>query len=180
MIYSPNETRLVMPSEIYARSYQAAIAEGLAIDRQAPAVGPYAENFAAHIHWLNAPNVQIVLPNGRRALRVPQIQAWLTHTYTFIGRADIRLRLSPELEALGGHIDVAIRPTLQGRGFGTHLFLQAVAQARAGGVRKIRLTCVDDNQPAMRMFERQGAVFVDTIAHPFLADAQVRRYVLEG
>jgi predicted acetyltransferase len=179
MFYSPNDTRLVMPSEIYARSYQAAIMEGFAADPQAPPPGPDAQSLAAHLAWLNAPNVQIVLPNGRRALRVPQLEAWLTHAYTFIGRAIIRLRLTPELEALGGHIDVAIRPSLQGRGFGAHLFAQALAQARAGGVRRVVLTCLESNEAAVRLFERQRAAFVDRIAHPYVADAVVRRYVIE-
>ena len=178
MNYSPNDTRLVMPSEIYARSYQAAIAEGLPVDPNAPPADM--ASFAAHVTWLNAPNAEVKLPNGRRALRVPQIEAWLTYAYTFIGRVDIRMRLTPELEIWGGHVDVAIRPSLQGRGFGTHLFGLALEKARNAGLRRILLTCFEADAAAVRMFARQGAVMQDRVAHPTRPDTVVQRYILEG
>ncbi len=172
MNFSPNDTRLVMPSDIYARSYQAAIAEGLSIHPDAPPAD--FAHFAAHVQWLNAPNAEVRLPNGRRALRVPQVEAWLTYAYTFVGRVVIRTRLTPELEAWGGHIAPEIRPSLRGQGFGSFLFAMALEKARANGLRRIMLTCRDDNAAAEQMFLRQGAVEVES---PSL---EVRRFVIEG
>jgi predicted acetyltransferase len=105
---------------------------------------------------------------------VPQVEAWLTYAYTFVGRVVIRMRLTPELEAWGGNIAPEIRPSMRGRGLGTYLFNMALEKARENGLRRVVLTCRTGDEAAMRMFARQGAVEVES------ASPEVLRFVIEG
>lgn len=176
----PNDSLLVMPSTTHARSYQSAVAEGYQPDPAAPPLDGTPACLAAHISWLNAQGDDITLPDGRTVPRLPHVQLWLTHAYTFIGRVNIRFRLTPELEAWGGHIGYAIRPSFRRRGFGTHLLGLAIPTARAAGLDGLLLTCLESNVVSIRIIEANGGSLIGVGPHPYHAEQIARRYWIEG
>lgn len=175
----PNDSLLVMPSATHLRSYQTAVAEGYQLDPAAPRLDGTPASLDIHLAWLNAQGGQIELPDGRRVERLPHVQLWLTHAYTFIGRVNIRFRLTPELEVWGGHIGYAIRPSFQRRGFATHLLRLAIPTARAAGLGGLLLTCLETNTGSIRVIEANGGTLIGVGPHPYHAGQISRRYWIE-
>ncbi len=176
MAISPNDSLLVMPSLIYARSYQSAVAEGYTPDANAPPIS----SMDSHLAWLNAQGDQIVLPDGTVATRPPHVQLWMVHAYTFIGRVNIRFRLTEHLRVWGGHIGYAIRPSFRGRGFGKQLLAMALPVAREAGLRGVLLTCLDTNLASIRIIEANGGKLAESGPHPVHPEQTVRRYWIDG
>ena len=175
----PNDSLLMMPSATHARSYQSAVAEGYRPDPSAPALDGTQTNLETHIAWLNAQGDLIDLPDGRRVARAKHVQLWLTHAYTFIGRVNIRFRLTPELENWGGHIGYEIRPSFRRRGFGTHLLSVAIPTARAAGLQGLLLTCLETNIGSIRIIEANGGALIGIGPHPYHPAETARRYWIE-
>eukprot|EP01037_Dinobryon_pediforme_P002586 gene2586-2626_t len=176
MAISPNDSVLGLPTALHARSYQAAVDEGYAPDGAAPRLDGTPQALAAHIAWLNAQDDVITLPDGRVVKRLPHCQLWLTHAYTFIGRLNIRFKLTPELKVWGGHIGYAIRPSFQRRGFGTKILAEGIKAARQGGLGPLLLTCLDTNVGSIRIIEANGGVFDGAFQHPWQPQLRARRY----
>lgn len=174
-----SDSSLVMPSATHARSYQAAVAEGYQPDPAAPRLDGSPAGVEAHLAWLNQQGDLIRLPDGREVARLAHVQLWLVHAYTFIGRVNIRFRLTPELQAWGGHIGYAIRPSFQRRGFGHHILAQAISYARAAGLEGLLLTCLDTNTGSIRIIEGQGGTLIGVGPHPWQPELTARRYWIE-
>lgn len=180
MPITPIDSSLVLPSATHARSYQAAIAEGYRADPAAPPLDGTPANLEAHIAWLNAQGDMIRLPDGREVQRLPHVHLWLVHAYTFIGRVNIRYRLTPALEMWGGNIGYEIRPSFMRRGFGTHLLGLAIQAARGSGLRGLVLTCLDSNVGSIRIIEANGGQLIGVGPHPCHAEQTSRRYWIDG
>ncbi len=174
----PHDTLLVMPSAIYARSYQTAVGEGYEPDGAAPPVPPTG-SIDGHIAWLSTQGDEIVLPDGRAEVRGPHVQLWLVHAYTFIGRVNIRFRLTEHLQNWGGNIGYAIRPSFRRRGFGNHILAQAIPVAREAGLAGVLLTCLDTNIGSIRIIEANGGQLAGVGPHPYHPGQTVRRYWIE-
>jgi predicted acetyltransferase len=175
----PIDSLLMMPSATHARSYQAALDEGYEPDPAAPALDGSAASLESHIAWLNAQGGEIALPDGRKVARTPHVQLWLTHAYTFIGRVNIRFRLSPELEVWGGHIGYAIRPSFRRRGFGTHILSLAIPTARAAGLGGLLLTCLDTSIGSIKIIEANGGKRIGAGPHPWQPQLTALRYWID-
>ncbi|MBR3718443.1 MAG: GNAT family N-acetyltransferase, partial [Firmicutes bacterium] len=87
----------------------------------------YAEDIAANkgeLQMLIHPDIAIARSEAERsgedlpAGYVPATTLWLVEGDRFIGRVNIRHRLSPGLLRFGGHIGYTIRPSEQGKGYG--------------------------------------------------------------
>lgn len=178
MAISPIDSLLVIPSATHARSYQAAVDEGYAPDPAAPPVMANG-SMNAHLAWLNAQGGEIQLPDGRMVPRGPHCQLWLVHAYTFIGRVNLRFRLTDELRVWGGNIGYAIRPSFRQRGFGTHLLSLALPVARENGLHGVLLTTLATNKESIRVIEANGGNLAETGPHPVHPDQTVRRYWIE-
>jgi predicted acetyltransferase len=175
----PSDSLLMMPSHTHARSYQAAIDEGYQPDPAAPKLDGTAGSLEAHIAWLNEQGGRVVLPDGSVTERMPHVQLWLTHAYTFIGRVNIRFRLTPELQVWGGHIGYAIRPSFRRRGFGTHLLGLAIPTARAAGLGGLLLTCLDTNIASIKIIEANGGKRIGAGPHRWQPELTALRYWIE-
>lgn len=107
----------------------------------------------------------IGLPQGF----VPSKTLWLTLNGHYAGTANIRLRLSPQLEAYGGHAGIVIRTSLRGQGLGTAAFPQVIAHAHQLGIRSVLATCEAGNLASRKMLQR---------AQP--SRSQEKRIILDG
>jgi predicted acetyltransferase len=109
-------------------------------------------DFDAYLRWVEAGRRGHGLPEGW----VPGTELWLEHDGKIVGSARLRLRLTPDLENEGGHVGYDVRPSMRRLGYGTALLRLALTEARALGLKRIRITCDDDNLGSIKVIERNG------------------------
>ncbi len=164
---------LALPSETYKDSFIAAVREFHAEDRLIEYdIGMLQAHFPAFVRWLRQKR------DRPQPGRVAETYYWLVEDGEFIGRVSIRHELTPSLEQIGGHIGYEIRPTKRRRGYGTLILKLALDAAREIGLRRVLVTCADDNLASARIIEANGGELQDKI---WVAGrtVQTRRYWIE-
>lgn len=104
---------------------------------------------------------------------VPASTFWLAEGDQFIGTGNIRHCLTESLERFGGHIGYAIRVSRWGRGYGTLQLQLLLREAEKLGLRRVLITCNDENIGSARIIEKNGGLHQDTIDN--LIDGTLRR-----
>jgi predicted acetyltransferase len=93
---------------------------------------------------------------------VPETFFWLIErgTNQLAGRSSIRHALSdePTLRDIG-HIGYDIRPSRQGRGYGTTILGLTLDEARKLGMERVLVTCDSNNARSKSIIEHWGGVF---------------------
>jgi predicted acetyltransferase len=89
-----------------------------------------------------------------------------------IGMSRLRHRLTPFLREHGGHIGYYVAQAERGKGYGTAVLALTLDAARALGLERVLLTVDSDNQPSIRVIERNGGV----MEHEGPEDAKGRLY----
>lgn len=93
-----------------------------------------------------------------------------------VGRVTIRHRLNECLEREGGHIGYVVVPEFRRRGYATGMLRAALDIAwHSFGLRRVLVTCDDDNMASIRTIEKNGGVLQDRIAIEG-TDKLIRRY----
>ena len=145
---------LVEPSERYGAGFLAAEQEFAEtggeriLDRHVALLG----DFPAYLERVLAEQGRPPTEPGR----VPATVFWLVDGETYVGRVNLRHRLTPRLRRLGGHIGYEIRPSLRRLGYGTQALALALERARALGLRRVLLVCAEDNAGSRRIIEANG------------------------
>ena len=168
---------LVYPQEKYLLSYSEAYAEEQASDDPEK--------------MLKEPEIAIECAENERKGEglpegwVPATTLWLVDGDRFLGRVNIRHRLTPHLMQFGGHIGYMIRPSEQGKGYGKLQLALALDYCRAHlrdaiGGGKVLVTCDDDNIRSARVIEANGGVLENKVEN-FESGRTVltRRYWIE-
>lgn len=95
---------------------------------------------------------------------------YVPHTVLFafcegqiVGRAGLRHRLNEFLEKFGGHIGYGVLPDSRLRGYATSMLRQTLPMARELGLRKVLVTCDDDNVGSYKVIEKCGGVLENVI-----------------
>lgn len=91
--------------------------------------------------------------------RVPSTEFWLIDHETFIGRLNLRHRLNGYLLRVVGHIGYEIRPTWRRRGYGIEILRLGLLEARTIGLKRVLVTCDEDNIGSRRIIEHNGGIF---------------------
>lgn len=124
--------------------------------------------------------LQVVADHARGVNLVPG-EAASTFLMAFVGervvgRASIRHALSEWHAQYGGHIGYVVVPEFRRRGHATEILRQALALAHGPlGIRRVLVTCDDDNIGSIRTIEKNGGVFEGVVTGPGV-DAPKRRY----
>lgn len=92
---------------------------------------------------------------------VPQTTLWWVSGTEYLGRIDIRHRLTASLREIGGHIGYDIRPSARQRGHATAMLAAALPVARSLGIDQALLTCDEDNIASRKVIEANGGVLED-------------------
>lgn len=90
---------------------------------------------------------------GLPAGYVPNSVFWLIDGDEFIGQADIRHRLTPQLRKVGGHIGYDIRPSKRKQGYGKLILKLALEKARELGIKDVLVTCDATNIGSKKVIE---------------------------
>ena len=96
---------------------------------------------------------------------VPQTTLWLELEGKYLGRVAIRHMMNETLLLIGGHIGYDIRPSERRAGFGTIALRLALPRARKLGLKRVLITCDDDNVASRRIIERNGGLFENAVDH---------------
>ena len=93
---------------------------------------------------------------------VPMTTHWLLDdNERIIGVSRLRHSLTPSLLVDGGHIGYYVLPLERGKGYGTALLRLTLIEARRYGIERALLTVDSDNEPSIRVIERNGGVQED-------------------
>ena len=165
---------LVLPHAALRDEFRAVVAEyraaGESVDRF---LEPVLDDFDEYLRQI------AVFRQGQRVPRgyVPQTTYWsVLDETTIVGLGRIRHELSPALFYEGGHIGYTIRPSFRRKGFGTRqcalLFEKALTDH---GLRKVLITCNEENAASRRIIEANGGVYESTVISRH-SNKPVRRY----
>ena len=94
---------------------------------------------------------------------VPETDFWLIDDNEFIGRLGLRHELNENLLKVGGHIGYEIRPSKRRQGYGTEILRLGLEKARALGLRRVLVTCDEDNVGSKKIIEHNGGMFENAI-----------------
>jgi predicted acetyltransferase len=102
------------------------------------------------------------LEEGRRPEGfVPGSWYWYVDGDVYLGRIQVRHRLTPHLLEYGGHIGYGVRPTARRRGHATAMLHDVLPYARALDLDRVLVTCDVTNTASLKVIEANGGVFED-------------------
>jgi len=99
------------------------------------------------------------LPEGY----VPDSEFWLVDGKEYIGRINIRHRLTEHLEKNGGHIGYDIRPSQRGKGYGNLILKLGLEKAKEIDISRVLLICNEDNSASRKVIEKNGGTYADSV-----------------
>lgn len=117
----------------------------------------------------------IGLPEGW----VPASTYWSVCDGNIIGLCHLRHELNDFLESYGGHIGYSVRPSQRNKGYATHMLRLVLEKAGDLGIRRILVTCDDDNPASARVIEKNGGKLADVVKTEY-AEFPVRRYWIDS
>ncbi|MDG4862229.1 GNAT family N-acetyltransferase [Streptomyces sp. T-3] len=94
---------------------------------------------------------------------VPMTTLWWAEGDHMLGRLSVRHRLTPALEAEGGHIGYDVRPGARRRGHATAMLAASLPVAASLGITQALLTCDETNIASRRVIEGSGGRYIDTV-----------------
>lgn len=87
---------------------------------------------------------------------VPQTTWWWLEGDEFLGRIDLRHRLTDDLRLVGGHIGYYVRPSARRKGHATAMLAAVLPEARGMGIERALLTCDSNNVASRKVIEANG------------------------
>jgi predicted acetyltransferase len=165
--------KLVKPTKRYSRSWKNALKEFEKekrsgfwnVPEKPNAIDEYIKRTSDHSKGRNIPSNWM-----------PATTYWLIDNDAFVGHVNIRHKLVDWSKKIGGHIGFAIRPTKQRQGYGSNILRLALKKAKILGLKKVLVTCDNDNIGSRKIIERNGGVLKKKIT---LKGKRVRHYWIE-
>lgn len=90
---------------------------------------------------------------------VPSTHLWWVDGATYLGRVQIRHRLTPVLREVGGHLGYYVLPAHRRLGHATAMLAATVPVAAALGIECLLITCDVDNIGSRKVIEANGGLF---------------------
>lgn len=159
--------RLTAPSLDRLGQYEAALAAGWSPDTErdgsAEQLAALRRDRPGFFAELTRQDGTIVLTSGRIVPRLPSRLYWLDDG-EFCGV--ISLRFVPGSDALPdyvpGHVGYAVVPWKRRQGYATRALALLLPVAREAGLRRVEITCDDDNEASRRVIRNNGGVCIGT------------------
>ncbi|MEU6352879.1 GNAT family N-acetyltransferase [Streptomyces sp. NPDC047072] len=162
--------RLITPEPRFRTSFLDAVRENLAEggrvgDILAWELREYGDTWdepEGFARYVRAAREQAAEEEGYRSAGfVPVSWYWYVDGDHYIGRIQVRHRLTPHLRDYGGHIGYGVRPTARRRGHATAMLREALPHARALGLGRVLVTCDVVNIGSRKVIEANGGVLED-------------------
>ena len=133
------------------------------------------ENFEKYVQDRLDWKVGKSLPKGW----IPATEFWLVRGQNeLLGISSLRHKLTENLRKIGGHIGYNIRPSERRKGYGTLILKFTLEKARELGLKRVLITCDDDNIASARIIEKNRGVLEDKITNEE-REVLKRRYWIE-
>ena len=97
----------------------------------------------------------------RPAGLVPATNLWWVDGDTYLGRVQVRHRLTPHLREVDGHVGYHVVAAHRRRGHATAMLAAALPVAAELGLDCVLITCDADNAASRRTIEANGGLFAD-------------------
>jgi predicted acetyltransferase len=95
-----------------------------------------------------------------------------------VGRVSLRHELNEFLLREGGHIGYGVVPSERRKGYAKEILRQSLQLARGLGIKRVLLTCDDNNEGSSRTIEAHGGKLENKILSPGMT-IEKRRYWIE-
>ena len=116
------------------------------------------ENFPTYVRNCKKWEAGIDLPDGW----VPTSTFWLIRQNNImIGTSSLRHKLNDKLRVFGGHIGYKISPAQRQKGYGTTILKLTLVEARRLGLKKVLVTCDNDNITSAKIIEKNSGILKD-------------------
>ncbi len=130
--------------------------------------GDFGKYVQDRLNWKKGKN----LPEGW----VPASTFWLVRNDNVIlGTSSLRHELSGQLRNIGGHIGFNIRPSERRKGYGTAILALTLEKAKELGLKRVLVTCDDNNISSAKIIEKNGGILEDKYCNDELEQPK-RRY----
>src|SRR4029453_11134063 len=124
-----------------------------------------------------------VLAEQERGINLPPNHVPSTFLFAFVagrivGRVSIRHSLNEFLWRVGGHVGYVVVPEFRRLGYATTILLLSVKIAREKlGIKRILVTCDEDNIGSIRTIEKNGGLLEDVVSGPALPTPNTRSWI---
>ena len=109
--------------------------------------------------------------------RVPNAEFWLIANDEFTGRLSLRYELNEYLLRVAGHIGYEIRPTCRRQGYGKEILTLGLQEAKASGLKRVLITCDEDNLGSKKIIEANGGIFENAVPIEGAAQRKLRYWI---
>ncbi|WP_369186739.1 GNAT family N-acetyltransferase [Streptomyces sp. R08] len=173
---------LILPDARFRVSFLDAVHEHIAVDdffggtlarelREHGSAWQRPEGFERYVEAVRQEEAE----DGRRPEGfVPNTWYWYVDGDTYLGRIQVRHRLTPWLLDYGGHIGYGVRPGARRRGHATAMLRDVLPYARALGLDPVLVTCDVANIASRKVIESGGGEFEDE------RDGKLRYWIRTG
>ena len=116
-------------------------------------------NFASYLRMAQNQKDPLRIGPGR----VPVSDFWLVDEDKVVGRLSLRHELDGFLLKVAGHIGYVIRPSFRRRGYGKEILHLGLAEARQIGLKRVLVTCDENNIGSKKVIESNGGQFENAV-----------------
>lgn len=155
--------KLIIPTKEYELQWKEYVLEYINNDNNSlPLEYQKDTNYSKWLKLLADERKGINLKKGR----VPSTKYFLIDdNKNILGGISIRHSIDTKfLSNYGGHIGYGIKPTERGKGYGNMILALGLKKIKKMNVRKILITCFDDNENSKKIIEKNGGKLENKIS----------------